>query len=111
MDKMMEQINQILNDPESMKQISQMASALGEKTNAGENTESVIPPGITKMIGQVQQREEKQQALVRALLPYLQPRHQARLERAIQIARMSHLAGAALRTENFSGQEETEHDV
>lgn len=79
-----------------------MASALGigNEDEAAKNAAGVTPEDLTQALQHVQQKEEKQQALVRALLPYLRPDHQKRLERAVQIARLSHLAGTAWRNES-----------
>lgn len=111
---MIDQINQILNDPGSMQQIKELASAFGMDpgANAQGPASETIPGGVLKAIHQVKEKEEKQQNLVRALLPYLRPGHQKRLERAIQIARLSHLAGAALndQKENMES-EEASYDV
>ena len=111
MDRMMEQLNQILNDPERMKQISEVVSAMGDVPFVNEQAQINIPPAITQMIGQVQKKDEKQQALVQALLPYLHPSHQTRLERAMQVAKLSKLAGVALRTQTSAIHEENAHDV
>ena len=107
----MEQINQILNDPDSIKQIMDMASAFGIQGVDSTQPELNILPNISQAWGQVQEKEEKRQALVKALLPYLRPNHRTRLERAIQVARISHLAGAALKVDHPSNHEELNHDV
>ena len=111
MDKMMEQINQILSDPDSVKQIMDIASAFGIHEAEGALPDLSMASNITQALGQVQEKEEKQQALVRALLPYLRPKHRTRLERAIQVARISHLAGAALKADQPAAGEELKHDV
>ena len=110
----MDQINQILNDPGSMQQIMELASAFGIDPNTPVDNQSmdVLSKGFTKVIHQAKEREEKQQALVRALLPYLRPGHQKRLERAVQIARLSHLAGTALKTGDVKPNgEEASYDI
>ena len=109
----MEQINQILNDPGSMQQIMELASTFGtvpNLTEEGTNAEN-ITQGITKVLYQTKEKEAKQQALVQALLPYLRPGHQKRLERAVQIARLSHLAGAALQHNGEQKNKEDAYDV
>ena len=93
----MEKLTQILNDPEQMQQISQIASVIGMPSP--ENPQSFpveIPESITSALETVQRKGEKQQALVRALLPYLSPTHQKKLEQAIKIAQLSQWAGATM---------------
>ena len=114
MDNIVGQLNQILNDPDNMKQIMSMASALsGENIEDIQTNESVqIPGNIIQELQSMQKNERKQDALVRALLPYLRPGHRRRLEQAIKIASVSHLAGAALRTKEVQTEEnEATHDV
>jgi len=113
LDNFTEQINQILNDPGSMQQIMELASALGIDPNAAGENQSAngIPKGFAQALNHAKEREEKQQALVRALLPYLRPGHQKRLERAIQIARLSHFAGAALTNRDEKTAKEASYDV
>ena len=90
------QLTQILNDPGRMQQIMDMAAALGVSTQDAIPPE--LPATLTQALEANQALDRKQDALVQALLPYLRPGRQARLERAIRIARLSHLAGAALRS-------------
>ena len=105
----MDQITQIINDPDSMKQVMQIAQSLG-KTNSQDQDQSssLLPAELTKMLHHTKEKEEKHQALVSALLPYLRPGHQKRLQRAIEIARLSQLAGAAFKTGNMASTTETE---
>ncbi len=99
MDDLSAQITQILNDPGRLQQIMALASTLGGQ--AGQETPQDGPPemveNISKLLQQAEKRDQKQEALVRALRPYLKPDRQARLQQAMQIAHLSHLAGAAFR--------------
>ena len=103
-----EKLTQILNDPGSMQQIMDMAAALSGQSNA---VPAATPETIRNALQQVRPPDPKQEALVRALLPYLRPSRQIRLERAIQVAQLSHLAGFALQTASSPPGEETDHDV
>ena len=95
----MTQINQILNDPERMKEITDLAASLGlSQVEAPANLPNDIPENISHAIHSVQKKDEKQQALVRALLPYLRPNHQKKLEQAIQLVQLTHLAGMTMQT-------------
>lgn len=96
MDELTAQLEKILNDPGSLSQIMTLATSLGIQPPNELNPEQApkMAEQVNRLLSQNQEREQKQQALVRALLPYLQPRRQARLERAMQVAHLSHLAGA-----------------
>lgn len=114
MDNISDQITQILNDPGSMQQIMQIASALGAAPDGADSEpmQKTITVGLTQAFQKVKEKEEKQQALVRALLPYLRPSHKRKLERAIQAARLSQLAGTALKNGTQATADlEDSHDV
>ena len=91
MDNLQEKLNQILNDPGSLNQIMEMAAALGLPMDAPPE-----PEQISKALNRAQTLGEKHQALIHALLPYLKPNRQARLERAMQVAQLTQLAGFAM---------------
>ena len=121
---MIDQITRILNDPDSMNQITELASAFGLEQNATQSIDS--PKGLTGELGNIfqnfkeipcnsndfKEKDAKQQALMQALLPYLKPNRRIKLERALQVATISQLANTALRTElqKTSTKEET-YDV
>ena len=99
MDNLVEQVNQMLNDSNSMQKIMEIASAL--QGNNGYGLSDIVPQQTnddTTPIDIPISKDDKQQALVRALLPYLHPRHQLRLQKAIGIAKMSKAAEAILRS-------------
>ena len=63
-------------------------------------TQEFSPDLVQRVSGAFQQAESKdkqQQMLIRALLPYLNPKRRARLEHAMQLSHISRLAGVALR--------------
>lgn len=99
-----EKLSEILNNPESMAQILSMAKSLGmEPEQPGEAPPRTPPPadpemvqGLLRLMEQVRQGDGKQEALLQALKPYLAPERRDRIDQALQIARISHLAGAAL---------------
>lgn len=116
LDNMVEQINQILNDPDSLKQIREIASGLGlDQAFSDEGQPSqIMQEGLAPVLSAAKAKEEKHQALMHALLPYLKPRHQQRLERAVQIAKLSNIARAAINSgiqQNLHSTREDEHDV
>ena len=118
LDDLNAKLAEILQDPGRIQQIMEIASSMGLGTaDFGEQAD--VPAAASEAIAQVSQvlhqteaKEKKQQTLVRALLPYLSPGRQARLERAMQISHLSRLAGAALRNNPisaFTGGEEEPH--
>lgn len=60
-------------------------------------------------VQQTQKKEQKQQALMRALIPYLSPGKQRRLERAMQVAKLSDLAAYAFSSQIFPSEKEDEN--
>mgnify|MGYP004646277503 FL=1 len=52
---------------------------------------------LMRLMQQAQQSDGKQEALICALKPFLAPERREKMDRAMQIARISHLAGFALR--------------
>ena len=106
-DGLEDKLQQILNDPQSMAQILSLAQSLGmspESEQKQETSSAPLPPppddGFVKaIIGLMQQArksDSKQEALLCALKPFLAPDRREKIDRALQIARISHLAGAAL---------------
>lgn len=69
-----------------------MASSMGLKPPAEH------PEQVTQALHHMEMKDKRQETLVRALLPYLNPSRQARLERAMQFSQLSRLATAAMRT-------------
>ena len=95
---MVEKLEQILNDQDQLSLIMETAKALG--LSSPEGSISVLPQELTSQLGaslqQFQANDQKYQALFRALLPYLRPGKQRRLERAMQVAKISYVAEATL---------------
>ena len=111
-------LEQVLNDPKAMGQIMALAQSLGGGSQppspppppaegaapAGEPpTGSSMPDldpkllgGIASLMGQLGQGDDRRTALLNALRPFVKPERYARLDQAMQIARLSRLARAAL---------------
>lgn len=105
MDDLNEKLTQILNDPGSIQQIMQIANTLSgppAEEGSGEASDSAAPPemlsNISKALHQEEKKDKRRDALFQALRPYLRPNRLERLERAMQIAQLSHLAGVMFRT-------------
>lgn len=111
MEGLEEKLQSILNDPNSMAQILSMAQSLGVSP-PGEQTQ--MPPAPSKgemplpdlgflqsMMGVMQQAghtDGKQEALLCALKPFLRPERREGIDRAMQLAKLSQLAGIALKS-------------
>ena len=110
-------LQQILNDPNSMAQILSLAQSFGMQSPAEQQAESQTPPappplssampdagflqGIMELMQQAQRSDGKQEALLCALKPFLRPERREKIDQALQLARISHLAGFALK--NYGG--------
>jgi len=111
MDDLSNKINQILNDPEQLQQVMELAKTMGfppPQESSEPDTPSIMEAmpemlsGISQLLQQSQQLNEKQEALFQALRPYLKPGRQLKLDRALQLARLSHIAEAAIRSQKLS---------
>lgn len=113
-----EKLKQILADPDSMAQILSLVQSFGMPTEApsdrsSDNAPPPPPPpsdgamlqGIMHLMQQAQHSDKKQEALLGALKPYLAPERRGKLDRAMQIARISHLVSAALQNYGSFGKE------
>ena len=108
MSEMEEKLGAILNNPQMMQQIMAMAQAMGggqqqrQEERKPEPTPAPIPNFDPKMLqslaGMAQQNgvDQNQQALLRALSPYLSRERVSKLERAMRAARMAGAASAFL---------------
>ena len=91
MDSLTRRLEQALNDPGSMNRLMELASSLGLPPE-----QQPQPEALQHLLQQAGQPDSRQQALIHALLPYLRPGRQARLERALQVGHMAKLAGSML---------------
>ena len=125
MEELEERIQAVLRDPQQMQQIFSIAQSLGlelppqdsahetapEQPNAphsepGEAGKPPVPPGlgsaitqpVAELLTQAGKLEKKQENLLNALKPFLKPGRREKIDRAMQAARLSHLAGYALRS-------------
>lgn len=110
MSEMEEKLGSILNNPQLMQQIMSMAQALGagQGQKQEEPKQPQSPPAasipnldprmIQSLAGMAQQSgvDQHQQALLRALSPYLSRERISKLERAMRAARMAGAASAFL---------------
>lgn len=108
-----DKLNQILSDPDSMAKIMNLAQSLGgpfAAPNGPPDPPPKPPPpppddafvkGILRLMQQAQHTDKRQEALLCALKPYLAPERQAKIDEALRIAKLSQLAGFALK--NYGG--------
>ena len=102
----------ILNNPESMQQIMAMAQSLGGSRQSEAPAKEPPPQPdfdismIQKMSGLVNQTgtDKNQQALLRALAPYLSHQRISKLENAMRAAKMARFAAAALSNRSQQGR-------
>ena len=105
MDNLEQQLGAVLGNPEMMDRIMAMAQALG--TSNPEPQEAPPPPppipdidiGLLKKISGLAGQgaiDKDQQALLKALAPYLTGRRIHKLENAMRAAKMARLAAATL---------------
>lgn len=106
-----DKLNSILSNPEELEKITRMAAQLmggGEHGAAdGPSPDAACAAGVPDfdpgMIGRIgkllggMERKNDRGALIGALLPYLRPERQAKLQKAMRMAKMARLAGRAMR--------------
>ena len=105
MENLEQQLGAVLGNPEMMQQIMSMAQALGTSKPEPEPQEASPPPmpdidiGLIKKISGLAGQssiDREQQALLKALGPYLTSRRIRKLENAMRAAKMARLAAATL---------------
>ncbi len=112
MSEMEEKLGAILSNPQMMQQIMSMAQAMSpppEPQGRPEQPPEPAPPAsappalpdfsvMQKLAGMTRQSgiDKNQQALLRALSPYISRERSARLEKAMRAAKMARLASAFL---------------
>ena len=107
MESLEQQLGAVLANPEMMQQIMSMAQALGTSKQDSEPPEQPPPPppmpdidiGLLKKISGLAGQgsvDKEQQALLKALSPYLTSRRIHKLENAMRAAKMARLAAATL---------------
>lgn len=131
-----EKLNSILNDRQAMGQIMALAQSLSgtegaaEPDSGVEMEEGYVPvdgpqreqdvPGLSlegidpalvslgmNLLAEYNRKDERAEALLRALRPYLRPERWQRVDRAVSVARLSRVATALLRSfgRNGGGQD------
>lgn len=108
MDDFESKLNQVLSDPESMQKIFSIAQSLGagaSNEQAKEEIPAVDTPllpdlSMLSTLGKLMQSQgsadSRHAELFNALRPFLRPERQQSLDRALRMAKLSHLARFAL---------------
>lgn len=119
MDGIEDKLGQILSNPQAMQQIMSLAQALGggQQPEANQEPQPQSVPAAALQMAQPNfagganndallkmlfdfskntHEDDAQLALFRALKPFVRPERAAKIDRALQAARISRMAGAAL---------------
>ena len=102
MDNMEEKLGSILNNPEMMQQIMAMAQTLGQSQSQPQQESFSIPdfdPGMLQKLAVLARQSNvtnEEQALLKALDPYLSRNRIGKLERAMRAAKMARFASTFL---------------
>lgn len=102
-------ISQILGNPESMSQILSLAKSFGisppeERQETPQQPQTTQPPmdsalpAMAELIRQAGSVDPREVQLLNALKPYCSEDRCRRIDRALRAARLSQIAGAALRS-------------
>ena len=108
-----QQIGAILQDPQQLQKVFALAQSLGlspPEPPAEPSPAPAAPPSfpqnapqaaVSDALGDLLQKagqlDRRQENLLNALKPFLKPERREKIDRAMQAARISRLAGAALR--------------
>lgn len=118
MGELEEKLEQILGNPDAMQQIMSLARSLGKDAPQSQPGASPPPPrpesaqpglqdalaqldprllaGAARLMGEYTRADDSRAALLTALRPFVKERRYARLDKAIQIAKLSRLVRMAL---------------
>ena len=108
MDAMEEKLGTILNNPQMMQQIMSMAQALGQSAYPGPSPEPPkeeppafpsLDPGMLQKLSGIANNSgvtSEEQALLKALSPYLSRDRVYKLEKAMRAAKMARFASSFL---------------
>ena len=111
MDELQDKLGAILNAPNMMQQIMNLANSMGNSAQQQQQSPEPSPsipefdPGMLKKISSLASQsgiDREQQALLKALSPYLNRERIGRLERAMRAARTAKIASSFLGTNGIS---------
>lgn len=106
-----EKLESILNNPQAMSQIMSLAQSLGgsseqsapppsQPTPSSEESGLQLDPqlltGLFSLLNQCSSEDDQRVALLNALRPFVKEQRHAKIDKAIQIAKLSRMARMAL---------------
>ena len=122
-----EKLNSILGDQQAMGQIMALAQSLGKQSSSDQEEKDTAPepaedapPDLSQLMGNLdpkmvqlgmrlmreyQQDDGQNTALLQALRPYLREERRGRLDKAVQIAKLSRLLRVALGSLGGKGED------
>ena len=94
MDELQESLSRLLENPEELRRMTDMASQL---LGGGEDAEPEQQklPDLSALMGKLRGGNSDTQKLLQAMKPFLAPERQARLSRAMRAAKLASVASAA----------------
>ena len=104
MSELEEQLNSILSDPKQMEQIAGLARSLmgggGEAKPPPDPGDPGLDAGLLQKLMRAMKGGEpgREQALLKAMEPYLSEKRRGKVDRALQIARLARIARLAMET-------------
>lgn len=110
MEDLESKISDILSDPDAMAGILSMAKSLGlgapepEETPESSETDCGLSDTVSGLLSAAGHLNGKQTALLQALRPFLKESRRKKIDRAIQAARISRIAGYAIKNLGQSDQ-------
>lgn len=99
MENLDEALGKLLSDPNAMSQVMSLAQSLGAMVPPEpevQKPEAPLPLQGLEKLTSLSGSNDRHTALFRALGPFLSPKRREKLERAMQLARLSGLASLAL---------------
>ena len=105
-----DKLNSLLNDPEQMNRITEMAKSLmggsgdGDKKDAAGGSDADMAAKISKLLKKTGAGENDRTALLNAMKPYLSSPRRDKMDKAMRIARLAEIAELA--AGEFGGSED-----
>ena len=105
MDELQESLSRLLENPEELRRMTEMASELLGGGEEPEPEPSKLPD-VGAIVSKLRGGGSDTQKLLQAMQPFLAPERQARLRRAMRAAKLASAASAALT--RFGGEDADE---
>lgn len=98
MDDLSEKLNQVLNDPDQMAKIMELAGKLGgtPSPDAPPLSETMFEPEQISKVLSMMNHCSNEEGLLKALRPYLPPEKAEKMSRAIRYAKLSKIVSRVL---------------